>query len=524
MVLPGAPAQVPPPEVAAKEPSAPGSAPPARPVRPPLRKRRGVWVAVIVVILIVVTGVTGPVLHLWPPFRPTPSPAASPIRHIVVLVMENHPFDNYFGAYCPTVDAVCLSAVHDIPAGTCVPYNPNDTARGCVHPFAFTAQNLTTPDPAHTWNSSVKSLNGGLMNGFYLAEDTPSVGRTSFGYYTGATIPIYWDLAEEYSLGDDFFSSALSYSLPNHWYMMAGATPRESVSALPIAPSPSTPSQRSTYLNESNATPTVQDLLNESPQVTWKYYDWALLNYSYAIRGAITVAPGSAFDFWNPLAARAESYTSWYVHHFVPRSDFFTDAANGTLPDVSWVIPNFRFSDHPPANLTWGQSFVASVVDAVESSPDWSSTALFLVWDDYGGFYDHVAPPHVDPLGLSFRVPFLVISPYTPEGLVVHTEGYLESILHFIEWRFGLGCLTARDCNAPLPLQYFDFQQTPRPPLLFPTNWSRAAYPMPLQPLHASGSSLSVDPFGTSCGAYCIDPSAWNTGPPPPGLTETEVD
>ncbi|MCI4328903.1 MAG: hypothetical protein L3J86_04900, partial [Thermoplasmata archaeon] len=211
---------------------------------------------------------------------------------------------------------------------------------------------------------------------------------------------------------------------------------------------------------------------------------------------------------------RAESYTSWYVSHFAARSDFFNDSAGGNLPDVSWIIPDRTFSDHPPANLSYGQSFIGNVVDALEASPQWSSTALFVAWDDFGGFYDHVPPPVLDGLGLSFRVPLLVISPYTPAGLVVHSPGYFESLLHFMEWRFNLGCITPRDCNAPIPFGYFDFNSTARTPVFFPSNATNASYPMSAQEL-AAGSYAAATEFS---------PSAWNTGPPDPNLSATELD
>ena len=187
------------------------------------------------------------------------------------------------------------------------------------------------------------------------------------------------------------------------------------------------------------------------------------------------------------------------------------------------MIPGPRFSDHPSANLSAGESYVASVVDAVARSPEWYSTAIFVSWDDYGGFYDHVAPPSVDALGLSFRVPLLVISPYTPAGLIVHSLGYFESLLHFVEWRFGLGCLTARDCQAPLPLDYFNFQSPPRAPYLFPTDPGLASYPI-VDPGATTLTNASYATAGPGCSPYCIEPQRWDTGPPPPTLAADQLD
>ncbi|HEV8049572.1 MAG TPA: alkaline phosphatase family protein, partial [Thermoplasmata archaeon] len=271
------------------------------------------------------------------------------------------------------------------------------------------------------------------------------------------------------------------------------------------------------YLNAANRTKTVEDLLNNSPQTTWKYYDWALPSYQTAINAGVGVGGDSAYAYWNPLAAKYESYTQWYVNHFVARSQFFNDTSAGQLPDISYVIPNADFSDHPPANVSAGESYVASVVDAVEASPDWSSTAIFVTWDDFGGFYDHVAPPSIDPLGLSFRVPLIVISPYTPAGLVDHSLDYFESLLHFVEWRFHLGCITHRDCNAPLPLGLFDFSQPPRAPVFFPTSPTNASYPYVTPPSGEVGLPLT--------GAYTeIDPVEWNTGPPNPNVPYDSLD
>jgi phospholipase C len=461
-------------------------------------------------VLVLVLATAAPLLYLAG--QPAASSATNPIRHIVVVVMENHAFDNFFGTYCQNVGPNCPGPVDGMPAGTCVPYQPTNPSAGCVAPFPLAADGIRTTDPPHEWNATIGSIDGGRMDGFYAAEHA---GTVPFGYYDAKTIPVYWDMAQEYGLGDDFFSSALSYSLPNHWYLLAGQAPPEAVNLSVLAAG--TVQEKHAYLNASNQTRTVQDLLNASPSTSWKYYDWALPSYEAAINGGANTETPSAYNYWNPLASRAESYTQWYVHHFVPRSDFFNDSSTGQLPDISWVIPGNNFSDHPPANVSLGESYVASVVDAVESSPEWSSTAIFVTWDDYGGFYDHVAPPSVDPLGLSFRVPVLVISPYTPAGRVVHSVGYFESILGFIEWRFHLGCLTPRDCQAPLPLDYFDFGMSPRAPVLFPTNSLSASYPYVPPPPGAPG-------FLHGGASYLVDPAEWDSGPPSPNLTVDNLD
>ncbi len=436
-------------------------------------------VVVVVVVLIVASVaaavVAGLVFHLSlvpevPSGPGLPNPASLPIRHVVVVVQENHAFDNYFGTYCPKAGPYCKQTAYGIPAGTCLPKSPSAPSEGCLRPYNLpgTASNITSIDLPHNWLASHVAYDNGRMDGFYLAEG--SVNQT-VGYYTGQQLPFYWDLAEEYALGDDFYSSTLSYSLPNHWFLLAGASPPAAQYAFPQAGRTSLSPTGREYLNESNQTPTIVDLLAQT-NLSWKYYDSGFSTYPEAI------ANGSAFAFWNPLAAKAESYGTGFLSHFANRDALFIDAAVGNLPAVSWVIPTVQNSDHPPANLVLGEAWVSQVIGAVEQSPEWNSTAVFLTWDDYGGFYDHIAPPQLDQWGLSFRVPLIVVSAYTPENIVVHSFGDFESILRFIEWRFGLPSLTSRDANAPLPLDYFGFSVPPRPPVSL-ANWS--TYPAPLQ-------------------------------------------
>jgi phospholipase C len=426
------------------------------------------------------------------------APFRNPINHVVIIMMENHAFDNYFGGYCQHVSKYCSAAVDGVGAGLCIPFNPANPSSGCVSTFNFTRQQMVSPNLPHSWSSTVSSINGGAMNGFYSAEGN---GTATFGEFNAATIPTYWNLAEQYAIGDNFYSSALSFSLPNHWFLMAGTTPPSAVNSTGTT----NVSLEHLYLDQANQTTSVADLLNTTPSVSWKYYDWALPSYSAAIN--VPFGQG-AYSYWNPLAAKSESYLSRFSSHFVSRDQIFTDARQANLPSISWVIPAPTFSDHGKvANIGDGENFTASVVNAIEQSRQWKSTAVFLAWDDYGGFFDHVAPPRLDGLGLSFRVPLIVISPYARENAVIHASGDFSSLLRFVEWRFSLGCLATRDCNAPLPLAYFNFNQTARAPLTFPTNWMRASYPMPLQRTGGGGGGDH-----SPCADCAIDPSLWGSG------------
>jgi len=420
---------------------------------------------------------------------PSPAAAATPfasaIDHVVIIMMENRAYDNYFETYCLHLTAVCKSVAHGVAPGTCVPQL--NVSGGCVVPIALSVKQLSTPDLPHEYTSTIRSIDGGKENGYYTAEGKT---RETFDHYNGSTIPIYWDMAQEFELGDNFYSSALSYSLPNHWYLLAGQSPPVAFDSDIRYASVAT---KHVYLNESNSTRTVEDLFNNSG-VSWRYYDAALTSYQVAIQpGTVEGRPpqaigvGPAYGLWNPLAARAESYDNYFDDHFVNRTQIFSDLQDGNLPNVSYVIPQANYSDHAPANISLGESFVANVVDAVEFSPYWNHTAIFLMWDDYGGWFDNQPPPQLDPLGLSSRVPFIVISPYTPAGRVNHALGYFESTLAFIEYRWGLhkDCLTARDCGAPNLAGFFDFSMTPRAPVYFDPNWLNDTYPYHHETYHA---------------------------------------
>jgi phospholipase C len=326
------------------------------------------------------------------------------------------------------------------------------------------------------------------MNGFIQAEGT----NETLGYYNQSTIPVYWDIAQEFGLGDQFFSSTLDYSLPNHWFLVANDTPAEAVKNLFVFKAPGTganateTADRTAYLAQANATRSAEDLLAHDPNVSWKWYDSPLFSH-YGVAIQQNGDEPGAFGYWNPQAAKAESYTAKFDPHFVARSSFFQDAANGTLPNVSWIIPAFNSSDHPEANLTQGQDWIASLINAVESGPEWNSTVFFISWDEYGGYYDHVAPPNVAGGNLGFRVPLLVVSPWTPKGYVGNKVMSFSSLLHLVEVRWNLGCFGTNDCQAALPTGFFDWSLH-RAPVYFQP-WAQTVYP------YAAPTKSKVGPF-----------------------------
>jgi phospholipase C len=398
-------------------------------------------------------------------------PSANPIKHIVIIMQENRSFDNYFGTY---------PGANGISKNTCMPLLPDHLNLGCVKPFLSTSP--VSEDLPHTAPPSLISYDNGKMDGFMLAENEDP---NTMSYYDNKTIPYYWDLAKHYVLADNFYSSVLSYSLPNHWYALAGQAPATSVfypfsrgvaptvgggnpdntaTNFDVNPNPNTTISRDqterVYLEESNLTKTVADLfMNNANNITWKYYDHLVQVGGYKA----AVNSGLAFEFWNPFSAKGVTYTPQYSGHFVARTQIFHDLKSGAFPQISWVIPSFPISEHAPANITTGMNWVKLVVDSIMSSQYWNSTAIILTWDDYGGFYDHVPPPQIDKYGLGFRIPALIISPYAKRGYIDHTQYQFESILKFIEWRFNVPPLTNRDLHASNLLNAFKFQKPLNP-------------------------------------------------------------
>ena len=197
----------------------------------------------------------------------------------------------------------------------------------------------------------------------------------------------------------------------------------------------------------------------------WRYYT---PRFSFKNGGWLW----SAFD-----AIHAVRYgPDWHADVVTPQTKIFTDASAGKLPAVAWVIPDKHDSDHPGSGSRFGPSWVARVVDAIGEGPDWSSTAIVVIWDDWGGFYDHEPPPQLDYQGLGFRVPMLVISPYVPQGYISHTQYEFASILRFIEDNWGLAQMGRSDARAASIGDVFDFSQPPRAFVPIPAEFSRSFF------------------------------------------------
>ena len=313
------------------------------------------------------------------------------------------------------------------------------------------------------------------------------------GYHDWHEIPNYWAYARHFVLQDHMFQQDTSWSLPQHLFMVSEWSarcrrrnvPMSCVNAIenPLAP-PHEPQNR-TGRKPSYAWTDLTYRLHRR-HVSWRYYVFAGTEPDCETGAMVCSAKrqrAKTPGIWNPLPWFSTVRHDHQVRDVVSISHFFAAARRGALPAVSWVTPNNHVSEHPPALLTNGQAFVTHVINAVMRSPDWRSTAIFLAWDDWGGFYDHVVPPNVDVNGFGLRVPALVISPYARAGFVDHQVASLDAYVKFIEDDFLGGrridpATDGRpdprpDVREALPqvgdmTAAFDFSQKPLPPLILP--------------------------------------------------------
>ncbi len=373
----------------------------------------------------------------------------TPIQHLVVLMQENHSFDNYFGTY---------PGANGLPADTKMPVDPTNPAAGYVTPWHI--GNATITDLSHSASTFKDQFDNGKMDGFVSALNARNQdGKLSMGYYDGSDIPYYWNLADNYVLFDQFFTSAKDGSFANHMYWVAGVSP--------VAP------KGETLANVLANVQTIFDNLQEAG-VSWKFY---VQNYDPTItyRNLGTAGNRESQVIWAPLLNFDRFIDDPTLSsHIVDLSQYFTDLQNGTLPAVSYIVPSGA-SEHPPSKILSGERYVKNILQELERSSAWNSSAFMLAYDDWGGWYDHVAPIQVDQYGYGPRVPVLLVSPYAKTGYIDHTVLDFTSILKFIEQNWNIPSLAERDINANNFLSAFDFTQTPRLPDYLPLTRITAA-------------------------------------------------
>ena len=323
---------------------------------------------------------------------------ANPINHILIACQENRSFDHYFGYY-PHAGSFGIPANYSQPDGNGGTVTPRHTS----YPFSGLS------DISHTWQSIHSEWDKGAMDGFYTTD-----GSEAMGYYDGSDLQYYYAVADAFTLCGNYFCSLLGPTVPNRLALVSatcGGYTADSISGGAVD------------------WPTIADLLDQY-KITWKCYNLGL-----------GLGSTTSLEHLNGLAF----FGKWQNDSRLQfkEDDYHSDLNAGTLPQVSFLITEEVISEHPPVDIQWGQQKMADVIAKLMASSSWQSSALFLTYDEGGGYFDHVKPPQVDAYGLGFRVPTLVVSPYAKRGYVSSAVYEHSSILKFVERRFNLPTLAS---------------------------------------------------------------------------------
>ena len=379
-----------------------------------------------------------------------------PIETIVVIVQENRSFDHYFGRFGR------YAGRSDIESGIDDATNPENPSDPSSPKHARKrGEHVCFSDTDHSWEASHAQYHDGKMDGFFATNNGAGPlqsGDRALTWYDEHEIPYYYALAKEFGIGDHYHCSLLGPTWPNRMFLMAASSFGSTDNTFPDLSAYPFPGKDALILDE----------------LEKRHVDWMLYT-SGGPPGVSTLVGPTLGVRWNrPVTATLEQ--------------FYADAAAGKLPPVSFFDANFlkegdaeAEDEHPPGDIQIGQKLVSEVIGAVMKSPQWNHSAVFLTYDEHGGIYDHVSPPQacapgdgfspVDKNGKAlagafdrygFRVPLLVVSPYAKRGYVSHEVLDHTSLLRFIEAKFRIPALTARDANAAMPLDFFDFASPPR--------------------------------------------------------------
>jgi phospholipase C len=498
----------------------------------------------ILLVLVVLAGALYAVMRLGQQAAPSREIPASihKIQHVVIIMQENRSFDNYFGTY-PGADGIPMK--NGVPT-VC---NPNPRDNTCIKPFH--SRNDVELGGPHGAGDTVPSVNGGKMDGFVKRLTTPGWYQSIWppppvcgdpfnprctgggppdvmGYHTRADLPNYWSYADHFVLNDRMFAPAATYSLPVHLYMVSAwsavcskpnvaSSCRGSVADPGKGPGVILPGAAGKTATAPNYAWTDLTYLLNAHGVSWKYYV-ALGTGPYCTNSPANGATCKMTmqsstrgtpQLWNVLPFFTTVQQDHQQSNIQTLDHFYADARAGTLPAVSWIAPSGVDSEHPAAPISTGVAYVTDLINRIMRGPDWPSTAIFLAWDDWGGFYDHVVPPRVDQSGYGLRVPALVISPYAKKGYIDHQTLSFDAYLTFIEDDFlGGQRLDPKTDGRPDPrpdvredarvlgdvIDDFDFAQKPRPPLLLPTHPKTDLLPPRLTPPASAAATLSPTP------------------------------
>jgi phospholipase C len=443
----------------------------------------------------------------------TPAPGSvdgiHKIRHIVIIMQENRSFDSYFGTY-PGADGIPM---YDGLPRACVPDPKNG---GCQRPY-HDANDLNHGGP-HGESSATADINGGKMDGFIAQAQASGRNCTSYsndprcagherpdvlGYHDRREIPNYWAYAQNFVLQDRMFEPNASWSLPAHLFMVSEwsawcSHAGDAMSCVNELQNPGRPAGAAHARHHRRGSGTSRGMpdyawtdltyLLHRQHVSWAYYVSAGLEPDTeddSMYGPQRRMNAKTPGIWNPLPFFDTVKQDGELQNVQDISHFYAAAKDGTLPAVSWICPDSLHSEHPTALVSTGQSYVTGLINAIMQSPDWDSTAIFLAWDDWGGFYDHVVPPTVDENGYGLRVPGLVISAYARQGYIDHQTLSFDAYAKFIEDDFLAGArIDPKTDGRPDPRpdvrenvsilgdlrDDFDFSQAPRRPLVLPVS------------------------------------------------------
>jgi phospholipase C len=397
------------------------------------------------------------------------NPVGKYIKHVVIIIQENRTFDNVFYRF-PGTDTPAYALMRTSSA----PHSP-------VKKVTLTPAPFGKQDECHGFICGIIDWDKGKMDGFGLPMINPgqAAGLGAYTYLPQTQVAPYWAMAKQYTLADRMFTTQFDASFVGHLDLIAGTSsvaPKTSIVQVPTG-SPwgcGAPQGTKTYqLLPTRASPkpdgpfpcftqfaTLADTL-DAHGVSWKYYAPAI---------------GQTGSLWSIFQSISSVFKGpdWKRNVISPQTRVLGDAKTGALADVTWVVPDGLDSDHAGNGSDTGPSWVASVVNAIGTGPEWNSTAIIVLWDDWGGWYDHVPPPQLDFRGLGIRVPCIIISPYARAGYVSHTQYEFGSVLHFAEQVFNLPSLGPNrlgpgardlgytDVRGVSLTDSFDFTQAPR--------------------------------------------------------------
>jgi len=386
-----------------------------------------------------------------------PATSSAPIQHVVVIMQENRSFDHLFNGF-PGADTVATG----MNKGVAVPLVVTPLGNG--------------PDIDHSHTGWWQQWDNGKMDNF-----GNNGTMLPYTYIDRSEIAPYWNMAQSFALGDRMFQSNTGPSFVAHQYMIAGQSggasenPSGGVWGCDAASNARVPLIGPNGTDVPGVYPcfdyqTMADLL-DAKGITWRYYAPSPTSDEFFLLSAYQAIRHIRFG------------VDWHEDVTSPETTFLTDIAAGQLAQVTWIVPAFNNSDHPGAPAQ-GPDWVATLVNAIGQSQFWNNTTIFISWDDWGGFYDHVPPPQTDNMGLGFRVPVIVVGPYARRGYVSHVTHESSGFLRYMEEVFDLPTLGTRDASADDFRDCFDYTQPPTPYTAIPAGHSVDFF------LHQKGSGL----------------------------------